>query len=88
VCACLSSKWVRVRALFTFHTCRYPHAHEPYPELQAAVAVLSGGPVGPGDKAGSANKTLLMSTCNANGLLLKPSYVCAAAGREAHAGAT
>ena len=38
------------------------------------MALLSCGPVGPGDKAGSANKTLLMRTCRADGLLLKPGY--------------
>ena len=38
------------------------------------MALLSCGPVGPGDKAGSANKTLLMWTCRADGLLLKPGY--------------
>ena len=53
---------------------KYPHASEPFPELQAAVAVLSTGPVGPGDAAGAANKSLLMSTCNEEGLLLKPGY--------------
>ena len=47
--------------------------------LQAAVAALSAGPVGPGDRAGSANKSLLLSTCNAAGKLLKPGYPATAA---------
>lgn len=54
---------------------RYPLAHEPFPEVQAAVALLTAGPVGPGDKIGAANKSLLMATCRADGLLLKPGYV-------------
>ena len=60
---------------------RYSHAFEPYPELQTAVALLSAGPVGPGDKIGSANKTLLMSTCRSDGLLLKPGYPATALDR-------
>ncbi|RUS92230.1 hypothetical protein EGW08_000083, partial [Elysia chlorotica] len=46
---------------------------EPYPTLQAAVATLSRGPVGPGDKIGGTNRTLLMRCCNEDGLVLKPS---------------
>ena len=53
---------------------KYSHASEPHPEVQAAVALLSAGPVGPGDKIGAANKSLLMQTCRDDGLLLKPSY--------------
>eukprot|EP01051_Picozoa_sp_SAG22_P000911 SAG22_NODE_30_length_28348_cov_12.488584_8_plen_335_part_00 len=108
------------------HASRYSHAKEPFPAVQAAVALLSAGaldrslsgaaswdhqpascpyiscvqppppsnwrpndcaappgnvrtkfiagPVGPGDKIGAANKTLLLSTCRADGLLLKPGY--------------
>jgi len=66
--------WSNSTECYEGHASRYTQASEPYPELQTAVAVLSAGPVGPGDKLGSANKTLLMSTCNADGLLLKPSY--------------
>lgn len=32
-----------------------------------------GGPVGPGDKIGLMNRTLIMKSCNDEGLLLKPS---------------
>ena len=46
---------------------------EPYPALETFVAALSGGPVGPSDTATSFNKTLIMATCMADGLLLKPS---------------
>jgi hypothetical protein len=45
---------------------------EPNCELQALVSVLSCGGVGPGDKIGLANKELLLKTCRADGLLLKP----------------
>jgi hypothetical protein len=36
------------------------------------VALLSAGPVGPGDAIGAANTSLLLSTCRSDGLLLKP----------------
>lgn len=45
---------------------------EPYPALEAYVAALSGGPVGPSDTVGGANKTLIMATCMSDGRLLKP----------------
>jgi hypothetical protein len=57
------------------HSPRYATAHEPFPELQTAVALLSAGPVGPGDEIGAANTSLLLSTCRgSDGLLLKPGY--------------
>ena len=56
------------------HSPRYATAHEPFPELQTAVALLSAGPVGPGDQIGAANTSLLLSTCRGDGLLLKPGY--------------
>ncbi|CAH1776345.1 unnamed protein product, partial [Owenia fusiformis] len=46
---------------------------EPYPALNAVVSTLSTGPVGVGDMIGGTNKTLVMMSCNAEGLLLKPS---------------
>ncbi|XP_070576646.1 uncharacterized protein [Ptychodera flava] len=49
------------------------HSTEPYVELQNVVSLLSTGPVGPGDKIGYMNKSLIMRTCNSDGLLLKPS---------------
>ena len=45
---------------------------EPYPVLEAYVAALSGGPVGPSDTVGGANGTLIMATCMSDGRLLKP----------------
>ena len=45
---------------------------EPYPALETYVAALTGGPIGPGDTVETFNRTLIMSTCRADGLLLKP----------------
>ena len=50
-------------------------------EVAAFVCVAQAGPVGPGDKVGSANKSLLMATCRADGLLLKPGYPATSAPR-------
>jgi len=46
---------------------------ELYPELQSLVATLSTGPVAPSDKIGHSNRTLIMRSCNSDGLILKPS---------------
>ncbi|XP_071115644.1 uncharacterized protein [Haliotis cracherodii] len=46
---------------------------EPYPELNALVATLSTGPVGPSDMIGKFNKTIIMKSVNSEGLILKPS---------------
>jgi hypothetical protein len=54
------------------HSSKYKRAREPWPERQALVASLSGGPVAFGDGIGYTNKTLLMKTCREDGLLLKP----------------
>eukprot|EP01114_Cavostelium_apophysatum_P013570 TRINITY_DN3316_c0_g1_i2.p1 TRINITY_DN3316_c0_g1~~TRINITY_DN3316_c0_g1_i2.p1 ORF type:complete len:780 (-),score=163.41 TRINITY_DN3316_c0_g1_i2:73-2412(-) len=45
---------------------------EPNPELQALVSILSAGLVGPSDKVGYSNFTLVMQTCRSDGVLLKP----------------
>ncbi|XP_050411267.2 uncharacterized protein LOC126825609 [Patella vulgata] len=45
---------------------------EPNTELIAAVATLSTGPVGPADKIGFSNAELIMRSCDADGLILKP----------------
>ncbi len=44
--------------------------HQPY--THAVVAALSGGGVAPGDVIGGTNVPLVMSTCRADGTLLKP----------------
>ena len=45
---------------------------EPYPWVHAAVASLTAGPVAPGDAIGAANRSQIMRTCRADGMLLKP----------------
>ncbi|XP_046561027.1 uncharacterized protein LOC124270048 [Haliotis rubra] len=51
----------------------YKGAQEPYTELNAVVATLSTGPVGPSDMIGKFNKTIIMKSVNSDGLILKPS---------------
>ncbi|XP_046547847.1 uncharacterized protein LOC124257764 isoform X1 [Haliotis rubra] len=46
---------------------------EPYTSLNAVIATLSTGPVGISDMIGHMNKTLIMKSVNADGLILKPS---------------
>ncbi|XP_055954459.1 uncharacterized protein LOC126814885 [Patella vulgata] len=46
---------------------------EPYNGLNAVVSTLSTGPVGPSDKIGLSNVSLIMRCCNDDGLILKPS---------------
>lgn len=55
---------------------------EPHPELEALVATLSTGPVGPGDKINGTNVNLLMRCCDGNGRLLKPSFPAVAIDRQ------
>lgn len=45
---------------------------EKRPEEEALVSILSAGMVGPGDKIGYINQSLLLRTCRKDGLLLKP----------------
>lgn len=35
-------------------------ATEPYPKLESVISTLSTGPVGPGDKIGSMNRSVIM----------------------------
>ncbi|ELT88253.1 hypothetical protein CAPTEDRAFT_222495 [Capitella teleta] len=49
------------------------HHTEPRPSLQAAVALLSTGPVGVSDRIGYSNVSLIHSLIMADGRLLKPS---------------
>ncbi|KJE90013.1 hypothetical protein CAOG_001397 [Capsaspora owczarzaki ATCC 30864] len=51
----------------------YPRCYEPQPYLQALVAALSAGPVGPSDRIGYADPDVILRTCRAtDGLLFKP----------------
>jgi len=45
---------------------------EPNAELEALVATLSAGPVGPSDSIGMINISRVMQTCRDDGMLLKP----------------
>jgi hypothetical protein len=45
---------------------------EKYPELMTLLSNLGGGVICPADKAERVNRTLLIKTCNEEGLLLKP----------------
>ena len=51
---------------------------EPYAEIEAMLAALSGGPVGIGDEIGATNRELVMRTCREDGILLKPDVPLAA----------
>ncbi|XP_041369874.1 uncharacterized protein LOC121383842 [Gigantopelta aegis] len=51
----------------------FPDKTELFPEIETLVAVLSTGPVGPGDMINGTDRSLLMKCCNENGLILKPS---------------
>jgi hypothetical protein len=45
---------------------------EANPLEEALVSSLSGGPVGPSDKIGASDRSLILRTCRKDGLLLKP----------------
>ncbi|KAK6165978.1 hypothetical protein SNE40_022777 [Patella caerulea] len=49
------------------------NATEPHTALHALISTLSTGPVGPSDLVGYSNRSLIMRSCNAEGLILKPS---------------
>ena len=46
--------------------------NERRPEEEALISILSAAMVGPGDRTGFINQDLLLRTCRADGLLLKP----------------
>jgi hypothetical protein len=45
---------------------------EPLPEREIIMAILSTGPVGPGDAINCTNGTRIMKCCRQDGLILKP----------------
>jgi hypothetical protein len=49
------------------------NTHEPFSEMEAAVAAYSTGPVTPSDGVGFTNVSLVLMTCTRNGTLLQPS---------------
>jgi hypothetical protein len=64
-------------------------SHEPTPEgfgdplgeAEALIAALSGGPVGIGDQIGHTRRALVLRTCRADGVLVKPDLPLAALDR-------
>ena len=62
-----------------------PKAIELYLELESVVSILTAGPVGPGDKIGYMNRDLIMRSCNAEGLLLRPSKPVTSLDQQIHA---
>jgi hypothetical protein len=49
------------------------NATEPYPQMEAAIAILSTAPVQISDGVGFTNATLALATCTSGGRLLQPS---------------
>ena len=49
-----------------------PSGMEPLPEREIVLAVLSTGPVGPGDAINYTNGERIMKCCRQDGLILKP----------------
>ncbi|MHA1269367.1 MAG: hypothetical protein ACTSPY_06220 [Candidatus Helarchaeota archaeon] len=49
-----------------------PFYKSPFPDLLAVQAIMSCGPVGPGDKINYIDRNLILKTCRDDGLLLKP----------------
>ncbi|CAG0889291.1 unnamed protein product [Cyprideis torosa] len=43
-----------------------------FPDMHLVISVLSAGPVAPGDRIGEFDRSLIMKSCNSDGLLLKP----------------
>ncbi len=54
---------------------------EPYAEIEALLAGMSGGPVGIGDQIGCSNREIIMRTCREDGVLIKPDVPLAAIDR-------
>jgi hypothetical protein len=51
---------------------------DPHAEAEALLAALSAGPVGIGDRAGRSDRALVLRTCRADGVLVKPDAPIAA----------
>jgi hypothetical protein len=51
---------------------------EPYAEIEALLAALSTGPVAIGDQIGATERDIVMRTCRADGVLIKPDVPIAA----------
>jgi hypothetical protein len=55
---------------------------DPHAEMEALLAALSTGPVGVGDRLGRSDRALLLRTCRADGVLVKPDVPLAALERS------
>jgi hypothetical protein len=51
-----------------------------YSEVESVLAALSSGPVGIGDRLGRADRDIVMRTCRADGVLVRPDVAIAATG--------
>jgi hypothetical protein len=58
-----------------------PRDGDPHAELEALLAALSAGPVGIGDRVGRSDRDLILRTCRADGVLVKPDVPVAALDR-------
>lgn len=68
--------------IFKVIYCSLSDTREPYSLLEALVATLSTGPVGPGDKINDTDVLLTMMSCDGNGRLLKPSHPATAIDKQ------
>ncbi|UCE85513.1 MAG: hypothetical protein JSU66_14410, partial [Deltaproteobacteria bacterium] len=57
---------------------------DPHAEVEALLAALSSGPVGIGDRAGRSDPDVILRTCRADGVLVKPDVPIAALERCFH----
>lgn len=58
-----------------------PRDGDPHAEVEALLAALSAGPVGIGDRVGRSDRDLILRTCRADGVLVKPDVPVAALDR-------
>ena len=67
--------------VFLTQTNDHGTASEPYAEVEALLAALSAGPVGIGDRLGETRQDIVLRTCRADGILIKPDLPIAAIDR-------
>jgi len=58
-----------------------PRDGDPHAEVEALLSALSAGPVGIGDRVGRSDRALILRTCRADGVLVKPDVPVAALDR-------
>ena len=69
--------WTQQTPQYNGHYTTWFNISEPRPRLQALIASMSNGPVQPADQIGFSDVALIMRSCNADGLLLRPSVAIA-----------